>query len=106
MSANAAVAGMKERIEGLLGSDGACVREPHPDTLHVRVDRQAVKKTAAALVAELGARFLVTVGTDRRPVTGDFGIAHLFSLDPEGLFVVHHGVGSERWSPDGFTRLA
>jgi len=25
--------------------------------------------------------------------------------DPDGLFVVHHGVGSERWSPDGFTRL-
>lgn len=26
--------------------------------------------------------------------------------DPEGLFIVHHGVGSEDWSPDGFTRLA
>ncbi|MEO8545398.1 MAG: FAD-binding oxidoreductase [Burkholderiaceae bacterium] len=26
--------------------------------------------------------------------------------DPEGLFVVHHGVGSERWSSDGFSRLA
>ena len=25
--------------------------------------------------------------------------------DPEGLFIVHHGVGSERWSADGFTRL-
>ena len=25
--------------------------------------------------------------------------------DPAGLFVVHHGVGSEAWSPDGFTRL-
>jgi len=25
--------------------------------------------------------------------------------DPEGLFCVHHGVGSEEWSPDGFTRL-
>ena len=25
--------------------------------------------------------------------------------DPEGLFFVHHGVGSENWSPDGFTRL-
>jgi FAD/FMN-containing dehydrogenase len=24
--------------------------------------------------------------------------------DPEGLFFVHHGVGSEQWSPDGFTR--
>ena len=25
--------------------------------------------------------------------------------DPAGLFFVHHGVGSERWSADGFTRL-
>jgi hypothetical protein len=25
--------------------------------------------------------------------------------DPYGLFFVHHGVGSEEWSPDGFTRL-
>jgi FAD/FMN-containing dehydrogenase len=25
--------------------------------------------------------------------------------DPEGLFVVHHGVGSDRWSADGFTRV-
>jgi hypothetical protein len=24
--------------------------------------------------------------------------------DPEGLFIVHHGVGSERWSADGFRR--
>jgi hypothetical protein len=26
--------------------------------------------------------------------------------DPDGLFFVHHGVGSEDWSPGGFTRLA
>jgi FAD/FMN-containing dehydrogenase len=26
--------------------------------------------------------------------------------DPGGLFTVHHGVGSEAWSPDGFTRTA
>jgi FAD/FMN-containing dehydrogenase len=25
--------------------------------------------------------------------------------DPDGLFFVHNGVGSEQWSPDGFTRL-
>ena len=24
--------------------------------------------------------------------------------DPDGLFTVHHGVGSEQWSADGFTR--
>jgi len=27
------------------------------------------------------------------------------SYDPDGLFIVHHGVGSERWTADGFTRL-
>jgi FAD/FMN-containing dehydrogenase len=26
--------------------------------------------------------------------------------DPDGLFFVHHGVGSEEWSDDGFTRLS
>lgn len=26
--------------------------------------------------------------------------------DPQGLFFVHHGVGCEKWSADGFTRLA
>lgn len=26
--------------------------------------------------------------------------------DPDGLFTVHHGVGSEPWSADGFTRIA
>jgi FAD/FMN-containing dehydrogenase len=26
--------------------------------------------------------------------------------DPEGLFFVHHGVGSEAWSADGFDRVA
>jgi hypothetical protein len=25
--------------------------------------------------------------------------------DPEGLFFVHHGVGSEGWSDDGFARM-
>jgi FAD/FMN-containing dehydrogenase len=26
--------------------------------------------------------------------------------DPEGLFFTHHGIGSDAWSSDGFTRLA
>ncbi|HJP98792.1 MAG TPA: FAD-binding oxidoreductase [Rhodanobacteraceae bacterium] len=26
--------------------------------------------------------------------------------DPDGLFTVHHGVGSEEWSADGFSRVA
>jgi hypothetical protein len=30
---------------------------------------------------------------------------HQAKYDPDGLFFVHHGVGSEAWSADGFTRL-
>jgi FAD/FMN-containing dehydrogenase len=26
--------------------------------------------------------------------------------DPDGLFFVHHGAGSEDWSADGFSRIA
>ncbi len=26
--------------------------------------------------------------------------------DPDGLFFTHHGLGSEEWSPDGFTRVS
>jgi len=25
--------------------------------------------------------------------------------DPDGLFFAHHGVGSEEWSSDGFTKI-
>jgi FAD/FMN-containing dehydrogenase len=28
------------------------------------------------------------------------------AYDPDGLFFVHHGVGSQSWSSDGFTRIA
>ena len=27
------------------------------------------------------------------------------TYDPDGLFFVHHGVGSEGWSADGFAQL-
>jgi hypothetical protein len=32
-------------------------------------------------------------------------VAVKMRYDPEGLFFAHHGVGSEDWSADGFTRL-
>ncbi len=87
MSTGTQLAGIKQRIQGLLGGDGASLLEFQPDTLQVKVEPSTVRSCAAALVSELGARFLVTVGTDRRPLAGDYGIVHLFSLDPEQLFL-------------------
>ncbi|NJD11980.1 MAG: hypothetical protein FIB01_16560, partial [Gemmatimonadetes bacterium] len=46
-----------------------------------------VREVARLLRHELGGRFLVTVGTDNRPLHAGFGIVHLFSLDPEHLFL-------------------
>jgi hypothetical protein len=34
----------------------------------------------------------------------DAAAGRLPSNDPDGLFFVHHGVGSEAWSDDGFKR--
>ena len=61
---------------------------PHPDTLHVTVDRTAMREVAGALFNKLHARFVASVGTDRRPVSGDYSIVHIFSLDPEQLYIL------------------
>jgi Ni,Fe-hydrogenase III large subunit/Ni,Fe-hydrogenase III component G len=58
------------------------------DTLRVVLDRGAVRTAVAALVDEFDARFLISAGTDRRPLSGDYGIEHLFSIDREHFFVV------------------
>lgn len=78
---------VSERLAERLGGGLVAASRPQPDTLHLRVARATVRPASEMLVGELGARFLVTVGTDRRPLSGDFGIVHLFSLDPDQLFV-------------------
>jgi Ni,Fe-hydrogenase III large subunit/Ni,Fe-hydrogenase III component G len=69
--------------------------QPQPDTLRFVVDKRVLKTAVRELVDDAQARFLISVGTDKRPVTGDFGILHIFSLDPERLFVVLDSAVSE-----------
>ncbi len=71
-------------------SNGALLSatRPHSDALHFVVDRKAIRSVADGLFNQLGARFLISVGTDRRPLSGDFGIMHVFSLDRDNLFVL------------------
>ncbi len=75
---------MKERI----GASCLAAARPQPDTLRLTVEKRAVRAAADLLFNEVGARFLVTAGIDRRPISGDFGIVHLFSLDADHLFVL------------------
>ena len=63
-------------------------KRPHSDTLHFVVGKSAMRDVADALFNQLHARFLVSIGTDKRPVSGDFSILHVFSLDREHLYVL------------------
>jgi len=62
--------------------------QPLADTLQFAIDRKAVPAIVDALVNELRARYMISVGTDRRSLTGDFGISHLFSLDRDHFYVL------------------
>ncbi len=42
----------------------------------------------------------ILLGAELLAITGAQG-----EIDPLGLFFVHHGVGSEDWSAEGFARL-
>ncbi len=79
-------------------SEGALLSatQPHADTLYFAIDKRAMPAVVDGLVNELQARFMISVGTDKRPVTGDFAILHLFSLDREHLYVLLESAVSEK----------
>jgi Ni,Fe-hydrogenase III large subunit/Ni,Fe-hydrogenase III component G len=79
-------------------SEGALLSatQPHADTLCFAIDKRAMPAVVDGLVNDLRARFMISVGTDKRPVTGDFAILHLFSLDREHLYVLLESAVSEK----------
>ncbi len=85
-----------------------------PDAAKAERDAAAVNASVAELVklAPRGGSYL----TETSYFQKDWQDSHWGSnyarlrevkkkYDPDGLFFVHHGVGSEEWSADGFTRL-
>jgi len=68
----------------------------HADTLQCTIEKRALVRVVEGLVNELHARFMISVGTDQRPVTGDFAIVQLFSLDREHLYVLLESPVSEK----------
>ncbi|MCL6629444.1 MAG: NADH-quinone oxidoreductase subunit C, partial [Armatimonadetes bacterium] len=50
--------------------------------------REALPPVAKHIVKQLGARFVINVGTDMREKTGDFRVSYVFSFDEEQKFLV------------------
>ncbi len=93
----------------------------YPDLASATIDLDAARKDAREI--DLAAAALRNIAPD----SGSYGAESNFfnhawkkeywgdhysrlraikaKYDPDGLFIVHHGVGSDEWSADGFTRL-
>jgi FAD/FMN-containing dehydrogenase len=85
-----------------------------PDLALARRDAAAIGRAIAILrelVPDAGSYVSEAAYTDSDWQRRSFGpnyprlLAVKRRYDPDGLFVTHHGVGSEEWSPDGFARL-
>lgn len=92
----AAVARVKEEVAEQCDGALLSATQPQADTLRFAIEKGAMRAVVAALVEKLQARFMISVGTDKRPLTGDFAISHLFSLDPEHLYVLLESPVSEK----------
>jgi len=88
MTDQATVTQVKETVAARCDGALLSATQPHADTLQFKVDKTGLRAVVEGLVHDLHARFLISVGTDARPLTGDFTVLHLFSLDREHLYVL------------------
>ena len=98
----------------IIAMDGRSAYLGEPDLEDARVDAASIRSAMIALrrAAPAAGSYLsecdYALADWREAIWGNH-YARLERIkqryDPDGLFIVHHGVGSERWSADGFTRL-
>jgi Ni,Fe-hydrogenase III large subunit/Ni,Fe-hydrogenase III component G len=96
MAAQATLAQVKEAVAARCNGNLLSATAPHADTLHFQIPKSAVRGAVESLVHQLQARFLISVGTDARSLTGDFRVLHLFSVDREHLYVLLESAVSEQ----------
>lgn len=78
---------VRSAVAARLGNQALAVESAPPDAVRVRIPGSAVRPAVEALLHGCGARFLVSVGSDRREAEESFAVVHLFSLDSEHVFV-------------------
>jgi Ni,Fe-hydrogenase III large subunit/Ni,Fe-hydrogenase III component G len=77
-------------IEGMRAKFGAGLRdaqEPVPGTLYLTVDKELIQPACCHLQDDLGGRFLISAGIDRRSREGCFSVTHIFSRDKDKQFI-------------------
>jgi Ni,Fe-hydrogenase III large subunit/Ni,Fe-hydrogenase III component G len=74
-------------VAARVGSDLTDAAQGPADTLRLRIEASALRAVTSELLRQ-HARFLISAGIDTRPLSADYRILNLFSLDAEHLFVV------------------
>jgi len=92
----ATVKRVKETVAARCNGSLLAATEPHADTLHFTIDKTSMRSVVESLVNGFQARFMISIGTDSRPLTGDFGILHLFSLDRDHLYILIESHASDK----------
>jgi Ni,Fe-hydrogenase III large subunit/Ni,Fe-hydrogenase III component G len=75
------------QMRAKLGASLRAVEEPVAGTLYLTVDKQSVLPASRYLQDDLGARFIISAGIDRRPREGCLSVTHIFSRDKQKQFI-------------------
>ena len=73
---------IRERMEARVGASPVAISAPAPGRLFVTVDTKGVEGVTRALFEDLSARYVISVGADRRGAGGGFEVLHCYALDP------------------------
>jgi len=78
----------REMFEEFKAKFGALILRadlPNDHRLFVFIDRSAVRSVCEYIFRDLNARYVVSIGADDRPFSGDFLVAHNFALDHDNV---------------------
>ncbi len=72
---------LKER----LGKHFLGFSQPTANRLYVDLRKESVGDAVKLVFNEIGARYVISVGTDKRPLNGGFEVLHIFAFDKDHL---------------------
>ena len=83
----------RERLNQLKEKFGPAILRadlPNDSRLFVYVDPSALKAVCRYVFRDLDARYVISIGVDDRPFSGNFLVFHDFAFDKDKILVQHH----------------
>ncbi len=73
------------RLKEMLGPALLRVDTPADDRIFIHVERDAIRAVCRHVFRDLGARYVISIGADDRPFSGEYLVAHDFAFDAAHL---------------------